>query len=74
MLDAGAQGHPGGAGLEGVAHQVPHRLGEPVHVAEDVGDAGVVITLHLHRPAAFGLGQAKHAFEHHMDVEALVRA
>ncbi|KAG1088050.1 hypothetical protein G6F40_013580 [Rhizopus arrhizus] len=33
MLHAGAQGDAAGAGLDRVAHQVPHRLGEAVGVA-----------------------------------------
>ncbi|KAG1205190.1 hypothetical protein G6F35_011798 [Rhizopus arrhizus] len=69
MLHAGAQGDAAGAGLDRVAHQVPHRLGEAVGVAVEFGNAGVVVALQAYCPAGLVLGQAQHALQRGMDVQ-----
>ena len=73
VFGAGAQHHLAGAGLDGVAHQVPDRLDQAVGVALQFRQAGVVVAHQLHRPAGVGLGQAQHAFEHGVEVEPNVR-
>ncbi len=69
MLHAGTQGDVAGTGLDRVAHQVPHRLGEAVGVAMEFGNAGVVVALQAYRPAGLVLGQSQHALKRGMDVQ-----
>ncbi|MNS88794.1 hypothetical protein D3C72_1227840 [compost metagenome] len=73
VFNAGAQGDVAGAGLDGIAHQVPYRLGEAVGVAVEFGDAGVVIALQAHRPAGLVLGQTQHALQRGVDVQRRMR-
>ena len=73
VFDTGAQDDVGGARLQGVAHQVPDRLGQAVGVAGQFRQAGVVVALQAHRPAAFVFGQAQHALQHGVDVQRRVR-
>ncbi|MNU99632.1 hypothetical protein D3C71_897740 [compost metagenome] len=69
VLNARAQGDGARTGLDRIADQVPHRLGEPVRIAIELGNAGVVIALDPDRPATLALGQAQYAFQRGMNVE-----
>ena len=74
VLGAGAQGDGGGAGLDRIAYQVPHRLHQPVGIPGQLRQARVVVAHQPHRPSGVAFGQPQHALEHAVDVEWHVRA
>lgn len=74
MFGTRAQLHRARTGIDGIAHQVPQRLGQAIRIAQEFRQRWVVIAHQSRGPAGIAFGQTQHAFQHCMDVDRLERA